>query len=220
MACFAQSFSCHCVYGWLFVSLVGAASHFLYHWSNCAWAVGLLVAVNESVFEHLKLLIFPLLLWWLLLAPVIWMFEEESPPWMRYYAANGNSLFAVLGLSNAAAVSVAILSGTVFIVVGFLFVLYVFAYEAMWLDILLFVAGAWIAQYAAWSLLDAYFMPVGKLTRAFDACDALQITVVLVALVVVYLYFTDNPLRDVPAIFEDTSKENRSFYGRPAICNE
>jgi hypothetical protein len=39
--------------------------HFVYAWSGCLAAVGFFGAVNESVWEHLKLLLWPSLAWWL-----------------------------------------------------------------------------------------------------------------------------------------------------------
>lgn len=37
--------------------------HFVYEWSGCCVAVGLLAPVNESVWEHLKMIFFPCLIW-------------------------------------------------------------------------------------------------------------------------------------------------------------
>ena len=45
--------------------LLGALMHFLYELSGENFIVGLFAPVNESVWEHLKLAYFPILLWWL-----------------------------------------------------------------------------------------------------------------------------------------------------------
>ena len=121
---YMETFECHCVWGWLFVSFVGAACHFLYALSHCSWFVGLLVAVNESVFEHLKLLIFPILIWWLFIIPGIWAWEMQRPGWMRFYAGGGvwNSFEIVIALSHASAAFAGVLTGTVFVALGLLFV--------------------------------------------------------------------------------------------------
>ncbi len=49
--------------GFLFVSLLGTLGHFFYNWSgqNPVW--GLFFPVNESTWEHMKLVFFPMLLW-------------------------------------------------------------------------------------------------------------------------------------------------------------
>ncbi len=46
--------------------LIGAALHFLYNLTGEAAAVGLISPVNESIWEHLKLVLLPVMLWWVL----------------------------------------------------------------------------------------------------------------------------------------------------------
>ena len=46
--------------------LLGALFHFAYNFTNKNFIVGLITPVNESVFEHLKLAFYPILIWWLL----------------------------------------------------------------------------------------------------------------------------------------------------------
>ena len=48
--------------GFVFTSVVGTLLHFLYEWTGESVIVGLFSAVNESIFEHMKLLFFPMLL--------------------------------------------------------------------------------------------------------------------------------------------------------------
>ncbi|MDE6601265.1 MAG: hypothetical protein K2K90_03700 [Lachnospiraceae bacterium] len=49
--------------GILFVLVTGTLSHFLYDWSGHNPIVGLFTPVNESIWEHMKLLFFPMLLY-------------------------------------------------------------------------------------------------------------------------------------------------------------
>ncbi len=49
--------------GFVFVSIIGSISHFVFKWSGYSLAVGLFFPVNESTWEHLKLLFFPYLIW-------------------------------------------------------------------------------------------------------------------------------------------------------------
>ena len=50
-----------CVVGAIFTSVMGIISHFVYEWSGNNFLVGLFFPVNESTWEHLKLLFFPML---------------------------------------------------------------------------------------------------------------------------------------------------------------
>lgn len=54
---------CYTISGIIFVSLLGTLSHFFYDWSGKNPAAGLFSPVNESVWEHIKLLFFPMLLY-------------------------------------------------------------------------------------------------------------------------------------------------------------
>lgn len=47
------------IVGFIFVSVLGTLSHFFYEWSGENKLIGLFFPVNESVWEHLKLAIFP-----------------------------------------------------------------------------------------------------------------------------------------------------------------
>ena len=51
-----------CIIGFVFVSIFGTLSHFFYSWSGKNKIVGILFPANESTWEHLKLAIFPTLL--------------------------------------------------------------------------------------------------------------------------------------------------------------
>lgn len=49
--------------GIIFVSILGTLLHFAYEWSGNNFIVGLFTPVNESIWEHTKLLFFPMLLY-------------------------------------------------------------------------------------------------------------------------------------------------------------
>ena len=48
--------------GFLTAAVLGTLAHFTYRWSGGALLAGVFCAVNESVWEHMKLLFFPALL--------------------------------------------------------------------------------------------------------------------------------------------------------------
>lgn len=51
------------IIGFIFVSIAGTISHFVFGWSNYNPVFGAFFSVNESTWEHLKLLFFPYLIW-------------------------------------------------------------------------------------------------------------------------------------------------------------
>lgn len=62
--------------GMIFVIFTGFLSHFLYEWTGQNFIIGLLTPVNESVWEHMKLIFFPMLLYSLLMN---FKFSEHYP---------------------------------------------------------------------------------------------------------------------------------------------
>ncbi|MDE7286750.1 MAG: hypothetical protein K2N55_07930, partial [Lachnospiraceae bacterium] len=60
--------------GILFVSIVGTLCHFIYKWSGKNPIAGLFFPVNESTWEHMKLLFFPMLLY------ALYMYKKQRMP--------------------------------------------------------------------------------------------------------------------------------------------
>lgn len=48
------------------IFLFGSLMHFAYDWSGQLTVVGIFTPVNESIWEHLKLSIYPTFLWWII----------------------------------------------------------------------------------------------------------------------------------------------------------
>lgn len=105
-----------------FVLVLGTLSHFFYGWSGENRLVGIFAAVNESTWEHLKLLFFPALLFWAL----EWIFGKKKP----------NFLWSV---------SLGLLAGTAAIVVSFYTYSGVLGKNFLVADILTFVVGVLVA---------------------------------------------------------------------------
>ena len=59
-------------YGFLFISIFGSLSHFLYNWSNENKYAAVFFAVNESVWEHMKLVVFPVFVWIIIEIPFLY----------------------------------------------------------------------------------------------------------------------------------------------------
>lgn len=51
------------IIGIIFVLAKGTLDHFLYDWSGHNYLVGLLTPINESIWEHMKMLFYPMLLY-------------------------------------------------------------------------------------------------------------------------------------------------------------
>ena len=64
------------IIGIVFVIIAGSLFHFLYDWSGHSHIVGLFTPVNESIWEHMKLLFFPMLLYSILM---ILKFKKQYP---------------------------------------------------------------------------------------------------------------------------------------------
>lgn len=89
------------LFRFIFISILGVLLHFTYEWSGDNPAVGLFSAVNESTWEHLKLIFCPMLL--LTMIEFLWAHIQEKPLPENYLPAR----------------TIGILSGMAFIVVVF-----------------------------------------------------------------------------------------------------
>ena len=51
------------IIGFVFVSIIGTLAHFVYEWTNECVIAAFFCPINESPWEHLKLIFFPYLIW-------------------------------------------------------------------------------------------------------------------------------------------------------------
>lgn len=109
----------------LFISVLGVLLHFTYEWSGDNPIVALFSAVNESTWEHLKLLFFPMLL--LTIIELLFTEKRQLP---------SNYLFAR---------TIGILSGMTFIVIAFYTLTGVFAKLPDVVNITLYFLGVFLA---------------------------------------------------------------------------
>ncbi|MBE6862429.1 MAG: hypothetical protein E7497_05975 [Ruminococcus sp.] len=110
--------------GFIFVSIVGTLLHFVYDWSGEMNFVGAFSAVSESVWEHLKLLFVPTLVWTLI----------------EYFSEYRN----IRGFLTAKAI--ALLYGMLFITTAFYLYSGVIGRTFIFVDVLLFYIGAYITS--------------------------------------------------------------------------
>jgi len=62
----------------IFILVTGTINHFLYEWTNSAF-FALFCPINESTWEHLKLLFFPFLMW------ILWQYFRKRPDVSSYF---------------------------------------------------------------------------------------------------------------------------------------
>ena len=108
---------------YLFVTILGSLLHFAYEWSGNNFIVGLFSPINESVWEHLKLLFFPMLFLTL---------------WDYFVRENKNTDF----LSSRA---LGILAGMGFIITAYYTITGVIGKNIDWLNIVIFLLGVLVS---------------------------------------------------------------------------
>lgn len=113
--------------GFVLVAVVGTLWHFVYDLSGRSWLVGLVAPVNESVWEHTKLVSIPILGW---------------AAWSARHHRRGG----MVGRSPAPLAAVAAaLAGSVVMVLGFYAYVGVLGAHQLALDIALFLISVWVA---------------------------------------------------------------------------
>lgn len=109
--------------GVIFVALFGSLLHFVYEWSGQNFFVGLFTPINESTWEHMKLLFFPMLVYSFFEIAVIG----------KHYPCLYSSLFG------------GIILGSVFIPVIFYTYTGVLGFHILVLDIAVFIVSILVA---------------------------------------------------------------------------
>lgn len=107
-----------------FIVITGTLNHFLYEWTGSA-VFALICPVNESVWEHLKLLFFPFLFW------SLWCCIRKKTDASFFFYPR---LFAVL-------------CGMLSIITLFYTYTGIIGRDFLVLDILIFIIGVWVTLY-------------------------------------------------------------------------
>lgn len=118
------------ILGICFVLITGTLSHFVYEWTGEFYFAGFFVPVNESVWEHAKLIFFPMFLFAFFIK---WKLQDSYP---------------CIGASHLAG----ILAGTTSIPIIFYTYTGILGYHTLVLDLLTFVAAVLIAFTATYRL--------------------------------------------------------------------
>ena len=127
--------------GFFFVSILGSLSHFFYEWSHENRLVALFCPVNESTWEHMKLLFFPMLLYTI---------------FITYYFPNNNAILTAMLFGN--------LFGTISIPVFFYTYSGILGYHITFIDIAIFYISVFYAFYKT-----CFFFCCGNALHSFTS---------------------------------------------------
>lgn len=119
-----------CIIGAILTIILGVISHFVYEWTDGNFIAGLFFPVNESTWEHMKLLFFPMFTYALLAGKLV---EEEYP-------CICNAMFT------------GILTGLMMIPMLFYTYTGVLGFSVDWLNIALYVISVLTAYYVVYRL--------------------------------------------------------------------
>ena len=149
------------ILGIVFIFILGNILHFLFEWSGYFYPIGAIAAVNESVWEHLKLGFWPLIFF----APIEYKFVKEEIN--NFILAKTIAAFII----------------PIFIVVVFYSYTAILRIELLIVDILIFLIAIAIAQFVSYKILILNQFPkyVSKI--------ALISIIFLATLYVVFTYF-------------------------------
>ncbi len=156
--------------GAIFVSILGTVLHFVYKWSGNNLVVGLFTPVNESTWEHTKLMFFPMLIYSLYI-------ERKTE---KEYPCIGSAMIAgaIVGV-----VSIISLFYTYSGIIGF---------NVAFVDISIFYISVIIAFYVVYRVAQSCKMDRYKVLLQI-------IAVVMVCLyIILTIYPPDIPLFDNP----------------------
>lgn len=121
--------------GFLLTGIAGVVLHFLYDWTDKSLVIALFSAVNESIFEHMKLLFFP----------------------MFVFALFQSCFFAKIYKTFWSVKLVGILIGIVLIPIIYYLYTLVLGYSVDWFNITIFFIADAVAYYVEFKLLKGDF---------------------------------------------------------------
>ncbi len=155
--------------------LMGSLLHFLFDFTGGNPIVGAFVPVNESVWEHLKMVPIPVMLWWII-----------------YYAIRGGT-YQIKPNQWFAGALVAILSAILTIPLLYYFYTEAFGVEYVLIDVLILLVAIIIGQ-----LLGLYVY------RTTNGVPYILSLILIVGILFVFAFFTYHPPK-IPLFKDPTS---------------
>lgn len=117
--------------GFIFINILGSLSHFIFEWSGHNKVAAVFCAVNESTWEHMKLVIGPTILWALIE--------------VLFIGGNPNFIFAKM---------MSLVISTAFIPIFFYSYQLILKKDVFYLDILDFILAIGLGQYVSYNILN------------------------------------------------------------------
>lgn len=156
----------HYTYGGIvFVLIVGCLAHFIYGWSGRNYTVGLFVPVNESTWEHMKLVFFPMVIYGLFM---ICRLSKEYPCLIQ-------------------ALCIGILSGTWLVAILFYSYSGILGFNVLVLDLAVFVASVLIAFWVSYKLAPLDFCQKLRISKILPV-------ILVVVMAVCFIVYSYHPL--------------------------
>ena len=152
------------IFALLFIGALGGFGHFFYNWSDKNTIVGYFFPVNESIWEHLKLLFFPTVLFSII----------------EYFAIKDK----VSGYAPSVAISLMV--GLMTIVTIFYTYSGVLGFKIEWFNIAIYYIALIVMLIIKWLLLNSGIIN-GKLATILSL-------IWFLAMAIMFVVFTYNPL--------------------------
>ncbi len=147
--------------GFFFIAILGNLLHFVYEWSGHSLAVGIIGAVNESVWEHFKLGVWPAIFF----AIIEFVFIKDLA--RNFFAAKAVSIISI-------PVSISIIFYTYTLVLGT---------HLLIVDIATFFISVFIAQYLSYKIMIGRELP-----KSINLIGAVVITLIAAAFIIFTFY--------------------------------
>lgn len=162
--------------GTLIIFILATLFHFLFEITGESRIAAAFFPVNESIFEHLKLVLYPSIIFWM----------------ASYFILNRN--YKINFSKWIVSMTISIIIATLYILSSFYVLRYAFEVQSLALDILSILVGPFLGQ-----LLGLHYYNRGKTNAILTAiCVA-----IVILLIIIFTKFTFNPPK-LP-IFKDFS---------------
>lgn len=149
-----------CVFGFLFIAIFGAITHFAFDFFGKSKIAGIFFPINESTWEHLKMAILPTLIWALI---GFFIFKGEN-----------NYSFGV---------AIALLVPIILIPIIFYTYTYFSKSSIPWIDVLTYVFSVALAMFLSYKIFNAKQFP-----KVFEEVGTSIIIVVIVCYILFTFY--------------------------------
>ena len=157
----------HTILGIVFVSIIGTLAHFLYELSSYSTFVGLFTPINESIWEHLKLLFFPVLLFSVI----------------EYFVRNKKECFVCSR-------TIALFIGMFFIVVAFYTISGVIGKAYDWVNIAIYYISVLIVFFGSELLIK-------NCKKATNSCMALCLALLILTAALFFIFTFYTPVLNI-----------------------